>query len=258
MKAVFALLAVAAAIVGTAAAWDETNTLSYNFQKVINAQADEHPEWLIDATSGADFTQPNDPYGADASARVENTLIDLALTPATISGQTVDTHDVLTQYGSATTFEESPNLQKPCDNIYSASATAGENLALSGLYTDAIATLDNTATVSVADYTAETFPEAFGHVNAVEIEAEPAGDGGAVGGTVFPEANMGSAATVGLNELQAAGAFPTMSGSFTQWGSFSGAYNSLAPDGLPAEMDIDTAPLGAAEQQFNLFLTPIV
>lgn len=264
MKTIVVIMAVALALVGAAAAWEETNTLSYNFKKVIDTQAGEHPEWFTGSTSQASFTQPTGPFStspgsADASATVKNTLtglvINAPITPAVstkINGQTVDTEDVLTQYGSAKVFEESPNTQKPAEDIYTASATAGENIALSGLYTNTQAQFANVANVHVQDYTATTAPEAFGHLNQVSIEGEPAGDHGSIGGTVFSEANMGSEATVGVNELQAAGALATMSGSFTQWGNFAGAYNSIDPTTMPASVDIDTAPHASSEQQFDL------
>lgn len=270
MKTIVVLMAVALALVGAAAAWEETNTLSYNFVKDVKTQAGEHLNWFDNTLSGAGFIQPNDPYGGDVRkvsltdglvlpkkgnddsyALVLNQLKDITVKSKPINGQTVNTHDILTQYGSAKVYEEAPDTQAPTNSIYTASATAGENIALSGLYTDAVAELANAAFVGVADYNAQTFPEA-GHTNKVEIEAEPAGDHGAVGGTVFSEANMGSQATVGINELQAVGALATMSGSFTQWGGFAGAYNADDPT-KAASVDIDTAPTSlSAEQQFRL------
>lgn len=275
MKTIVVLMAVALALVGAAAAWEETNTLSYNFVKDVKTQAGEHLNWFDNTISGAGFIQPNDPYGGDVRkvsptsgltppkkgdddsyALVINQLKDITVKSQPINGQTVNTHDILTQYGSAKVYEEAPDTQAPTNSIYTASATAGENIALSGLYTDAVATLDNRAWVGVADYNAQTFPEAGKHTNQVEIESEGVGDHAPLG-TVFSEANMGSQATVGINELQAVGALATLSGSFSQWGGFSGAYNAINP-ALPASVDINTAPAtddkpaANAEQQFIL------
>lgn len=280
MKTIVVLMAVALALVGAATAWEETNTLSYNYQKDVKTQAGEHLGWFDNTLSGAGFVQPNDPYGGraptvsltgglvvpkngadDSYALVLNQLKDITAVSNPINGQPVNTHDILTQYGSAKVFEEAPDTQAPCESIYTASATAGENIALSGLYSKAQASLANAAFVGVADYNAWTMPETSGlHTNQVQIEAEPGGDHGSVAGTVFSEANMGSQATVGIDELQAPGALATLSGSFTQWGGFAGAYNAIDPT-KPASVDVNTAPaaddasghLGAtAEQQFFL------
>lgn len=267
MKTIVVLMAVALALVGAASAWEETNTLSYNFVKDVKTQAGEHLSWFDNTLSGAGFVQPNDPYGSasapsltggllppkagtdDSYALVLNQLKDITVKSQQINKQTVNTHDILTQYGSAKVFEEAPDTQAPSESIYTASATAGENIALSGLYTDAVAELANAAFVGVADYNAQTFPEALGHTNKVEIEADTTH--GSPLGTVFSEANMGSQATVGIDELQAPGALATMSGSFTQWGGFAGAYNSIDPT-KAANVDINTAPTSSAEQQFRL------
>jgi len=249
MKYVIASMIVLMAIVGFASAWSETNTLQYQYTKQMSMEAGINTTAFIGANSGAQFSEPNSPYGTQ-SADIKNTLTGLTATLVPVNGATPDTHNMLTQGGSATVFAQSPNPEAPSDVMQSATATAFQNMALSGAFTDAAATFSNSADATVGNISVHT---AFEHLDsgpaAVEVEAEPATDEatllGPHAGTTITELNMGQSATVDMEKLQAVNAIPTLSGQSQLWGGFSGAY-TLVPGNNPA-VDVD---IQGVEQNF--------
>jgi len=276
MKAIIVLLAVAVAIIGSAAAWDSTNQLNYQYTKTVNTQAGENLPWFgptgttptgQDAQSGASFSGIG-AYGAENGA-VSNQVLDIIATlqPVTYGKAAVlpDTHDVLTQSGSATVSTTSPDLQT--DNVIkSGTASACENLALSGNYGGGEGKLvqalfDNNAAVGVDGVNVATAPEIQGlnpnqrfdypisgdndPAFSAQIEAEDA---------YIVDANLGSSASVGFEKIAAIGAIPTMSGGQAAWANFAGAYPVSQTGNIG---DLETSIAG--EQGFQMtsnFKTP--
>jgi hypothetical protein len=270
MKAIIVLLALAMALVGSAVAWDSTNYLNYQYTKVVNTQAGEHIDWFgptpsepkqPDASSSASFTGMG-AYGAE-NGYVANSVDSITAALQPVYGTTPDTKDVLTQYGSAVVGTQAPDLQHPCEAIKFGTATAGENLALSGNYggddSKAVAALfSNVAAVGVDGVNVATAPEHGGYlpggvdypnsgedaIFSAQIEAE---------GAQFVDANLGSSATVGFEKIAAIGAFPTMSGGVNNWANFAGAYGTTSGSIVDVEASV------ANEQGFqmtNTFQTP--
>ncbi|MBN1236594.1 MAG: hypothetical protein JW999_11205 [Methanotrichaceae archaeon] len=231
-------------IIGMAGAWEETNYLSYQFNKVIDTQAGEHLDWLGDVYSSADFYDYNGPYGY-TSAYVNNYAQSVTATPLTYEGQTVDTLDVLTQYGSAVVGAKSPDLQTPADVMRFGTATAGQNMALSGLYSDAQFSGSNYACIYGYDSNWNSYFDAWTYNSDPTIKIS------AVDDDRFVEADMGSQATVGFEQLMAPGAYMTLSGGFKAWGEFSGAYDPTDDWGYNS-VDIDVDLSGAGTQRFYL------
>lgn len=263
MRYISALLVVALALVGFAAAWDSTNYLSYQYQKIVDTQAGEHLDWfgptvtdpVPDASSSAQF-QGLGAYGNE-QAFVGNSIQNIRAPLQNAYGTTPDTLDVLTQYGSAVVGTVSPDLQDPCGVIKFGTATAGSNLALSGNYgggegKDIQALINNVAEVGVDGVNVVTAParidypvpigdpQASSNWFSGQIEAE--------GGYVV-DANIGQSATVGFEKINAIGAVPTMSGSVNNWAGFDGAY------GLNGAMPTDIEVSVANEQGFAMFGT---
>jgi hypothetical protein len=268
MKTIIVLLAVTMALVGAAAAWDSTNNLQYTYTKTVNTQAGENLPFFFtpatttpagDASSSAQFTGDG-AYGTE-NGFVGNSIANIVavLQPVTYGKTSVlpDTHDVLTQFGSATVSTTSPDLQS--DNVIkSGTATAGENLALSGNYGGADgkevqALFNNVAAVGVDGVNVETAPvrgdyptssdsATEGGIFSAQIEAE--------GGNIV-DANLGQSATVGFQKIAAIGAVPTMSGGVNNWASFSGAYGLTNANGVYS-MPTDIEASVANEQGFSM------
>jgi hypothetical protein len=179
------------------------------------------------------------------SAYVGNSVEDIQADLKPVYGTTPDTHDVLTQFGSATVGTKSPDLQNPSDIIMFGTATSGQNLELSGNYAGVIqAFFSNTADVGVSGITASTPPD---RSNPTSNDKDPflsaqidTGDANIV------DANLGQSATVGFEQIDAIDAVPALSGDVQTWGSFSGAYN-------PNDGDIKDIVISVAnEQDFSL------
>jgi hypothetical protein len=169
-----------------------------------------------------------------------------------VYGNTPDTHDVLTQYGSAVVSTKAPDLQNPAGVIKSGTATAGENLALSGnygMYTDrdsVSALFSNLADVSIGGITASTAPDRSDYPRSPDTPGRFSAEIEPENGARIVDANLGSSATVGFEKINAIGAIPTLSGGVQNWASFSGAYN---PNGGNVN-DIEASV--ANEQGFTL------
>jgi hypothetical protein len=241
MKALIAMVAFLA-IIGIAGAWEETNYLNYQFNKVVDAQADEFPEWFNGVSSHASFYSYNGPYGYEG-AYVNNYASSLSTTSPGYDGQAVDTHDVLTQYGSAVVGSKSPDLEAPGDVMSFGTVTAGQNMAISGLYTSASFTGENYASVYGNEIDAYTYPQYY--YPTVNIWAG--------GDTQFVEADMGTAATVGFEQLMAPGAYPTMSGGFKAWGEFDGAFSPTVDEWGYSYTDMYVDLPGSGTQGFHMY-----
>jgi hypothetical protein len=241
MNAVIALLAVTVALVGFAAAWDSTNYLQYQFTKMVDTQAGEHLDWFGPSSSSAEFGASG-AYGAEG-AHVASSVEDIQAGLKPVYGTTPNTHDILTQYGSATVGTASPDLQNPCGVIKFGTATSGQNLELSGNFAGIIQALFcNTADVGVSGITASTAPkvDSNGDKDPLFSAQIDTGDANIV------DANLGQSATVDFQQISAIGAVPTLSGGVQSWGSFSGAYN-------PNGGDIKDIMISVAnEQDFSL------
>lgn len=225
MKAIIALLAAALALTGFAAAWDSTNYLQYQYTKMVDTQAGEHLDWFSQSSSGAQF-EASGAYGAE-SAHVAGSVEDIQADLNSVYGITPHTHDVLTQFGSATVSTASGDLQNPSGIIILGTATSGQNLELSGNYAGTIQALfSNTADVGVGGITASTAPkvDSNGDHDPLFSAQIDTGDANIV------DANLGQSATVGFQQINAIGAVPTLSGDVQAWGSFSGAYNTNGGD----------------------------
>jgi hypothetical protein len=265
MKAIFVLLAVTMALVGAAAAWDSANNLQYTYTKTVNTQAGENLPFFFtpvtttpakDASSSAQFTGDG-AYGTE-NGFVGNSIADLiaVLQPVTYGTASVkpDTHDVLTQYGSATVATTSPDLQKN-NVIKSGTATAGENLALSGNYGGAEgnmvqALFNNVAAVGVDGVNVETAPARSDYPTSSDKDPAFSAQIEAEGGFIV-DANLGQSANVGFQKLAAIGAVPTMSGGVNNWASFSGAYGLTDAKGVYS-MPTDIEASVANEQGFSM------
>ena len=270
MKAIFVLLAVTMALVGAAAAWDSVNNLQYTYTKTVNTQAGENLPFFFTPAAGtkpADDASSSAQFTGDGAYGTENGFVGNSISSLTAVLQPVvygtssvlpDTHDVLTQYGSAVVGTKAPDLQKPCDVIKFGTATAGENLALSGNYgggdgKEVQALFNNVAAVGVDGVNVETAPARTdyptssdsateGGIFSSQIEAE---------GGFIVDANLGQSATVGFEKIAAIGAVPTMSGGVNNWASFSGAYGLTNANGVYS-MPTDIEASVANEQGFSM------
>lgn len=230
----------------------------------MNTQAGENLPFFFTPAAGAtpaDDASSSAQFTGDGAYGTENGFVGNSISSITAVLQPVvygtasvlpDTHDVLTQYGSATVATTSPDLQTN-NVIKSGTATAGENLALSGNYGGADgkevqALFNNVAAVGVDGVNVETAPAhsdyptssdsaTEGGIFSAQIEAE---------GAHIVDANLGQSATVGFQKIAAIGAVPTMSGGVNNWASFSGAY------GLNGAMPTDIEASVANEQGFSM------
>ncbi|MDD4162554.1 MAG: hypothetical protein PHW87_08755 [Methanothrix sp.] len=230
------------AIIGIAGAWEETNYLNYQFNKVIDTQAGEHLDWFSDVYSSASFGEYNGPYGY-TYAYVSNDAYSVTATPLAYEGQTVDTNDILTQYGSVVAGSKSPDLETPADVMRFGTATSGQNMALSGLYSDAQFTGSNYAEIYGSGFDVYTYP-AWWNANTVTIDA--------IDDSRFVEANMGTAATIGFEQLMAPGAYLTMSGGFQAWGDFAGAYSPTVDEWGYSYTNVNVDLPGEGGQDFHM------
>lgn len=248
MRVAIVLMAAAVTLIGFAAAWDSTNYLQYQYTKMVDTQAGEHLDWFVPALSGALFSTSG-AYGAE-SAHVSNIIEDIQADLTPIHGTTPNTHDVLTQFGSATVGTKSPDPQNPTGLIMFGTATSGQNLELSGNYAGVIQALfSNTADIGVGGIIASTAPERAN--NPESGENDPLFSAQIdTGDAKIVDANLGQSATVGFQQTNAIGSVPTLSGDVKTWGSFSGAYN---PNGGNIK---DIVISVANEQDFSLTSTP--
>lgn len=274
MKTILVLLAVLA-MIGFAAAWETTEQMQYAYQKSISQQAGETTSWLQGATSNAGFSS-NSAYGTD-KASVSNTLTTLSANLQTAPGSTSvpDTHDSLSQGGSATFATNAPDLENPAGVKASGTATTSQTVSLSGLYCGDLATVTNGqrgGVYALFDQTAATGLNGANTNVDVVGNANTAGDWpmvtdtytgtpvtepkfsasvetptGQYGNTEFVEATLGQAISSGFEQLQAVGATPTMSGSQTNYAGFAGAFN---PTGGVVQVETQVAGTGAF-QMYN-------
>lgn len=232
-------------VIGISGAWEETNNLNYQFQKVVDTQAGENLQWFSGVRSSANFYEFG-PYGY-SGGDVSNYASGVYADQIFYEGQNADTEDVLTQYGSATLGSRSPDLQTPGEFMSFGSATSGQNMAFSGLFNYVQFWGDNYAQLSqggdsVYSYFDWDSPDDY---PSIRIWAND--------DSRFTEANMGTATTVGFEQLMAPDAIPTMSGSFNAWGGFAGAYNPYDSEGGYSQSDIDVDLSGAASQGFAMY-----
>lgn len=238
MKAI-ALLVVALALIGVSAAWDSTNYLNYQFTKVVNTQAGEHLDWfgpshdpgvtpVKDVTSSAEFTGLG-AYGTEY-AKVSNAVEDIKVGKATVAGGAVDTHDILTQGGSAVVGTVAPNPENPAGLKKFGTATAYENLHLSGAYTGDIQakfSQDAACGVDGVNIAGSILPSTFDWPSAVPLETgdRPFSAQVEAEDCIVTEVDLGQSVSAGFAQIQAPGAFAMFSGETKAWAGFSGAYN---------------------------------
>lgn len=231
--------------IGITGAWEESNYLNYQFQKVIDTQAGENLQWFSGTQSGANFFGygPNGYLGADTSSYASSVYADEIF----YQGQYTDTYGVLTQYGSASIGSKSADFTTPGEIMSFGSATAGQNVALSGLYNYAQFWGDNYAQVSQGEDSAYTY---FDWDSAL---AYPSVSIWANGDSRFTQASMGMAANVGFEQLMAPEAIPVMSGGYNAWGSFAGAYNPNEDQWGYFQSDVNVDLSGAGKQGFIMY-----
>jgi len=214
------IILVALMVIGISGAWEETDYLNYQFKKTLDTQAGENLQWFSGVQSSANFYEYG-PYGY-SGADVRNYASGVYSDQIFYQGQSVDTNDVLTQYGSARLGSRSADLQTPGEVMFFGSATSGQNMALSGLFNYVQFWGSNYAQVSQGKDSAYTYFESGSPATYPSISIWANDD------SRFAQANMGTEATVGFEKLMAPGAFTTMSGSFNAWGNFDGAYDPTA------------------------------
>lgn len=211
------IILVALMVTGISCAWEETNYLNYQFKKTLDTQAGENLQWFSGVQSSANFYEYG-PYGY-SGADVRNYASGVYSDQIFYQGQSVDTSDVLTQYGSATLGSRSADLQAPGEVMLFGSAKSGQNMALSGLFNYVQFWGGNYAQVGQGKDSAYTYfePDNPSAYPSISIWAND--------DSRFAQANMGTEATVGFEKLMAPGALTTMSGSFNAWGGFDGVYD---------------------------------
>ena len=244
-----AIILVAFMVIGISGAWEETNYLNYQFQKVIDTQAGENLEWFSEVQSSADFHDSGPRYYGNVAPyiSVSNYVKSVYADQIFYEGQSVDTKDVLTQYGSAILKSQSPDLQTPGEVMSFGSATAGQNMALSGLFNYVQFWGDNHAEISLGSDAAYTHNKWDDPARYPSIRIWANDD------FRFTEANMGTEATIGLEKLMAPGAIPTLSGGYNAWGSFDGAYDPTGSENWHNNPDIRVDLSKAGDQGFGFY-----
>lgn len=225
------IILVALAVTGISGAWEETNYLNYQFKKTIDTQAGENLQWLSGVQSSAHFYEYG-PYGY-SGADVGNYASGAYSDQIFYQGQSVDTSDVLTQYGSAKLGSRSSDLQTPGEVMSFGSATSGQNMAFSGLFNYVQFWGSNYAQVGLGKDSAYTYYDWANPATYPSICIWANDD------SRFSRANMGTEATVGFEKLMAPGALSTMSGDFRAWGGFDGAYDPTADGSEIGFKDVD-------------------
>lgn len=173
MKAIIVLLVAAMALVGAAAAWDTTESLSYQYTKTVDVQAGIIPYFITGPTpqtptsgtptqSGAYSTSKSSDGGASNTILVQNAITALSA-PITGTGlqDSSDTHNTLIQggYGKIITNADDPESTGVKN---SGTATAYTELDLSGRFSDgASATFVQNAVVGA--------PSHFGSPNDISM-----------------------------------------------------------------------------------------
>lgn len=258
MKTIVLLVAVLA-MVGFASAWETTEQMQYAYQKSVSMQAGQDLTWLTGATSSAQY-QSNTAYG-QSNAFVSNGVTAIVAPLQTVTGSTSlpDTHNTLTQTGSATTTTSAPDLENPAGIKISGTASTSEDLHLSGNYggctgvaaeallkENAVVGVDGTNVAGITNNPA-TNP---GNWPSTSTSSENPFTGmieTANSNSYVVEADIGASTTSGFQQIQAVGALPTMSGSSSSYAGFSGAY---ATSGMPS---VETSVAGSTG--FGMFGT---
>ncbi len=235
MKTIILLLAVLA-MVGFAAAWDTTEQMQYAYQKTVNMQAGQNLDWLSSATSSAQSSSSTG-YGTSntyVSNGVTSIVAPLQNVVTGCTSTAPDTSNSITQTGGATVTTSAPDLENPAGVKISGTATTSEELSLSGNYgnpcggvaAEALLTQEadvgvggvNVGSVTNNPYTSNWPTTGTASENPFTGMVET------TSGSYVTEANIGATTTSGFQQIQAEGAYPTMSGSSSSYAGFSGAY----------------------------------
>ncbi|MGA9098835.1 MAG: hypothetical protein WB392_07890 [Methanotrichaceae archaeon] len=226
---ILVLMLAAMAMIGFAAAWDTTEQMQYTYQKTVDTQADQHLDWLDGTYSSASFGSQTG-YG-QSSGYMDNGVSDLTADLQPVNGLLPDTHNSLTQSGSAVATTSAPNLEDPSGIQYSGQASTSEDIHLSGNYADASALFNQYTGTGMNSWGCGNSNElsVYGYSNPYStgwtgpsVET----DGCNAGNTRFVEADLGQSMSIGYQQLNAPGADPTMSGMSGAWAGFSGAYTT--------------------------------
>ncbi|MGA9098042.1 MAG: hypothetical protein WB392_03835 [Methanotrichaceae archaeon] len=239
MKTIILLLAVLA-MVGFAAAWDTTEQMQYAYQKTVNEQANQNLDWLSSATSSAQSSSqtgygPSNTYVSNGVTAIVAPLQNVATGSLSTAP---DTSNSITQSGSAEVTTSAPDLQNPAGIKFAGTASTSELVSLSGNYGNpcggvaAEALLTQKADVGVGGvnvagitnnpaWNPDNWPE-----TTTSSENPMTGMVETSWNTNVVEASIGASTTSGLQQIQAEGALPTMSGSSSSYAGFSGAYST--------------------------------
>ena len=233
MKMFVALVALLA-LVGSAMAWDISDTLTYTNVKTGFEQGgygNVLPQ-VIGTTSGAYVKEPNDLY-ADMWAQVDNKLLTATLDRS--NDQLNPEYDAdgnnfytkLTQGGAATVSVSCKDTIDTAPEI-TGNANAYQNLWVGGEFAEAAATFDSRAIVGFSDIPASTDngPETAQHFVVTDVKSASSSiDASAHGSGLFNTADMGVKVTADIqqNYVGSGWAEPTYSGGINMWASFAGA-----------------------------------
>jgi len=235
MKNIVLVLLAALALIGSAAAWTDSETLYYQFQKQIYMQADDPSKLIAGTTSGAFFKQPMadlDPncanvqnpfsYG-DANGAVANKLVQAnGNSPGSvIPDQTM----TLTQTGGASITTKAPGADVAPEIV--ASMNTYQNMHFSGIYgavsgdaRGVMAEFESTGAVGVGSSNllmgTESENSNYNDIGSVEV-LDSDGD------AIFTSGDVGVSAIGGFTQDKTYNGPMLISGSTNAWAGFGGA-----------------------------------
>jgi hypothetical protein len=221
----------ALALVGSASAWTEVETLAYQFTDTVDMQAGQNLDWLT-SYSGA-YADSANPYAQYAGVymSVSNDIYSIYAPLQPVNDQAPDTHNTVTQYGASVFTANAPDLENPCGIQWAANSLVGQELALSGNYNDVTANMQSSAYWDIWDDDTDWMPRGYAY-SSPAVTSIPYGD-------AFIEANLGQSIEVGLEQINAVGALPTMSGEQTVFAGFDGAYDADGDGDISVDTFVD-------------------
>jgi len=235
MKLLVAILAVLA-LVGSAMAWDITDSLKYTYTKNAYQQAgsDLVTPQIDDAKSGAYFVEPS-AYGS-AIGKVDNQLTGVTMDRVVWQPQAdltrADFYATLTQGGSATLATHSmngaldPATGLPLNNVpeISGKASAYQNLDVMGGFDQVAANFDSRAIIGTKgtgptnNWVATQLVQPASGSYMASVDAETHGSG------EFMDAYMGASVSADIQQDYKGSGWlePTYSGGINMWAGFTG------------------------------------